>query len=163
MASEPTLRPAIPADAETIAAYHHRCWQIGYRGLIPDEALDQMKLADRVERWHSWCADPETFRTVVAVLDKKPVAHTTVVGNLITNVYVDPDFWRQGLGRIMLAEAERMIADAGHTEAVLTTVVGNEPALALYETNGWIRQPELRPSEVFGVVFDEHELRKTLR
>lgn len=45
---------------------------------------------------------------------------------------------------------------------MLNTLVGNEPALALYERAGWVRQDTLHPGEVFGVEFEEFELRKLL-
>ena len=160
--TSPILRAAMPGDAEIIADYHHRCWQIGYRGLIADEILDQMLPSDRLARWQALLAAPGAHQTVVAELDGRAVAHTLVVGPEILNVYVDPNFWRQGLGRLMLAEGERLVSEGGHPEAVLNTLVGNEPALALYERAGWVRQDTLHPGEVFGVEFEEFELRKLL-
>ena len=39
-----TLRDATPADALDIATVHVESWQVGYRGLMPDEVLDGLSI-----------------------------------------------------------------------------------------------------------------------
>ena len=54
----------------------------------------------------------------------------------ICSLYLDPGFQRRGLGRrLMLALAEQVGA-WGYRGAALGVVVGNEPAIAYYETLG---------------------------
>ncbi len=45
-----TIRDATPDDAPAIAAVHVGAWQVAYRGQIPDEVLDGLRLETR-ERW----------------------------------------------------------------------------------------------------------------
>ncbi|NNE73926.1 MAG: hypothetical protein HKN26_09695, partial [Acidimicrobiales bacterium] len=48
------LRFATPEDADAIAAYHTRAWQVGYRGLIDQDGLDALDPADRAESTRNW-------------------------------------------------------------------------------------------------------------
>jgi GNAT superfamily N-acetyltransferase len=45
------LRPASVADAFQIAAFHTKCWREAYRGIVPQEYLDRVTVADRHIRW----------------------------------------------------------------------------------------------------------------
>ena len=59
---------------------------------------------------------------------------------------------------------EAMIADAGHDSAELHTMVGNAPAIALYEDTGWsVTDDLLREDLPNGSSYEEHILRKDLR
>jgi hypothetical protein len=41
------LRAATPRDALGVARVHVRSWQLAYRGLLPDDYLDQLTPANR--------------------------------------------------------------------------------------------------------------------
>jgi ribosomal protein S18 acetylase RimI-like enzyme len=56
-----------------------------------------------------------------------------------------------------------MLAEAGHREVELHTIVGNEPALALYRSAGWVVTDRLVHNDTDGLVYDEHVLVKRLR
>jgi len=43
------LRPAEPRDALEVARVHIGTWQAAYRGLVPDEYLDSLKIEERTE------------------------------------------------------------------------------------------------------------------
>jgi len=49
--SRVAVRTAVVADAPFIARVHVRSWQVGYRGIMPDEVLDAISLEQREERW----------------------------------------------------------------------------------------------------------------
>ncbi len=55
----------------------------------------------------------------------------------ITNVAVDPDFRRAGIGRALLAALLEGLAGAGVTASTLEVRRGNRPAIALYEAFGF--------------------------
>ena len=50
-------------------------------------------------------------------------------------IYVDPAFWRRGVGRNLMDEIETVLADA--TALVLWVLRENEPALRFYATLGY--------------------------
>ncbi|NNE75023.1 MAG: GNAT family N-acetyltransferase [Acidimicrobiales bacterium] len=158
----PVMRPARLDDAERIADYHHACRLLAFSALFDETIVQQMQ--PKLERWRSWLADGSDFTTVVAVDgDDVPFGHVTVRGNVLAHLFIDPPRHRQGFGRTLLAVGEQLICDAGHAEAELQTRVGNDPAIALYASAGWVMTDEVRTDEDDpGVTVSEHVLRKTL-
>ena len=51
------LRLAGPLDAYGLAEMHVATWQVAYRGLLPDDYLDGLTVAARVERWQQILTD----------------------------------------------------------------------------------------------------------
>lgn len=47
------LRPAEPGDVRRIAEFQTACWREAYRGLVPQDYLDRVTVADREVRWRS--------------------------------------------------------------------------------------------------------------
>ena len=158
-----SFRPAEPSDAETVARYHHRCWQVAFTPLLEPgavERVDPWRMLD-VFRW--WFTPESEMTTVVADLDGRPIGHTTVSGAELVHLFVDPDHAGRGLGRALLAVAEELLAASGHREAELHTIVGNAPALALYRSAGWVVTERVVHNDLGdGVVYDEHVLVKRL-
>ncbi len=48
------LRQATQADAAGIAQVHIDSWLSTYRGILADQLLDQLSLAERTENWAKW-------------------------------------------------------------------------------------------------------------
>ncbi len=48
---KPSVRLAVPADAEAIAKVHVASWQAAYRGILDDELLDGLDWRDRRKFW----------------------------------------------------------------------------------------------------------------
>lgn len=143
-------RYAEPSDAEAIADYHVRCWHESYRGLLPDNVIDEIRVERTLPQWQtSLRTDPgeSGIRTVVATLDGVAVGHVTVgpersdsrteARGELWALYVDPRHHRRGIGRELLTMAMRLLRQAGYAEVVLWTIPGNEPAIVLYESFGW--------------------------
>ena len=55
---EVRIRRAVTGDDEALADVHVRAWQTAYRGILPDDFLDALDVAVRVERWRNWIASP---------------------------------------------------------------------------------------------------------
>ena len=60
-----------------------------------------------------------------------------VAGDEAEQVYVDRAFRGSGVAALLLTEAERQIAAAGHDVAFLVVVRGNDRAQAFYARQGW--------------------------
>ncbi len=157
-----TFRPARPEEAETIAAYHRRCWLEAFALLMEPDAVAGMAADFNLAKWRLWLDPGSEPQTVVADLDGIPIGHTTVASNEILHVFVHPDHWRTGLGRSLLAIGEDLLAQAGHGEIELHTIVGNEPALTLYRSTGWIVTDRTIDNDNHGVTYTEHVLTKQL-
>jgi ribosomal protein S18 acetylase RimI-like enzyme len=157
------LRAPVPADASVVAEYHHRCWVLAFSSLLEPgvvAALDPKRRLWLFERW--FAPDQDEVSTVVAEVDGAVVGHTTVGGHEVIHLFVDPDHWGRGIGRLLLAEAERLLTEAGVAQAELHTMVGNTPALELYDRAGWTLTDRIVHSEMEDVAYDEHVLTKDL-
>ena len=156
------IRQACVEDAEAIAAYHHRCWVIAFSSLLEPGVVDQMNPLGKLDRWRLWLASGSGFVTMVADDSGTPVGHTTVSRNELVHLYVDPDRWGRGLGRRLLQVGEDFLRNTGHSDVELSTMVGNERAIALYRSAGWTMTDRLVHNDQSGVVYDEHVLVKHL-
>lgn len=164
------LRPAIPPDAGDIARVHVRAWQVGYRGLLPDDYLDGLRTEDRASRYTLGEASAETPSTIVAVerstlcgfVTTGPAREGTGGAGHLMALYVDPDHWRRGIGRVLLARGRAELAARGYREAVLWVLVGNVRAHELYVADGWRPDGHEDDQTVWGVVVRDRRYRREL-
>lgn len=146
----PELRPATVQDVETVAAIWHSGWRDGHVGHVPAELV-----AVRT---------PESFRTraaagvagtVVAMVGDTVAGFVMVAGAEVEQVYVAADHRGSGVARLLLAEAERLVAAGGHPRAWLAVVAGNDRARRFYAREGWTDEgPFVYPAGVEGGTVD---------
>lgn len=122
-----------------MADLHHRCWLEGYVGLVPAGVLERLDVQDRLQAWTQKLDEGAHPTTVLVDEHDRAIALVRVEGSTIVAVYVDPDHWGSGLGHRLVQEGERLLREAGVRDADLWTLVGNERAVALYESEGWQR------------------------
>lgn len=90
---------------------------------------------------HTFEEDQEYFWTVILMendlwvteLNVKPVAFMAIAGDFIDQLYVDPDYQRQGLGKGLLEFAKSLSSE----HLWLYTLQINTNARAFYEKNGF--------------------------
>jgi ribosomal protein S18 acetylase RimI-like enzyme len=166
-----SLRPARPDDAAGVAAVHVRSWQVGYRGLLPDDYLGGLRPEDRMGRYTFGSTDPDVPWTTVAVQNDVICGFATTgpgrdddagdAGELLA-LYVDPGSWGGGVGRRLMAEARAQLVRRRFTEGVLWVLVGNERAQRFYAMDGWDPDGWRRTEELWGVSVDEIRYRRPL-
>jgi GNAT superfamily N-acetyltransferase len=142
------IRPATTRDARGIARVQVRGWQIGYRGIVPDEYLATFSLEPITNRWLGNLAELKRMETIVAEDDEGAVVGWASFGATegdfgpevgeLGGLYVDPDHWDAGVGGELLGEAEQGLVAAGFERAVLWTLAGNARTRRFYENRGWI-------------------------
>jgi GNAT superfamily N-acetyltransferase len=142
------LRRAHEADAGGIAEVHVETWRQAYRGLIPAAVLDAVDLDKRERMWHT---ELQTLaadrRPWVAVSPDRIVGFVSVGGSRDDNaassqgeiyaIYVLAECWSRGVGRNLLARAERDLLAHGYSEAILWCLAANQRARDFYEQVGW--------------------------
>lgn len=69
----------------------------------------------------------------VVEVDKRPVAFMAIKDDFIDDLYIDPDYWRMGIGRALLAHARTL----SPKKLRLFTLQINVNARAFYEKNGF--------------------------
>jgi len=157
------IREATVEDAWAIATVHVCSWQAVYRGLLPDEMLDGLSVADRQRRWAEVLSQSVPRRATLVFCREERVLGFASVGpqradgadpeaGELYAIYLDPGHWRRGLGaRLYAAALERLRSD-GFGHAVLWVLVGNERAIGFYRQAGWTpdggQQTETGPDEV---------------
>ncbi|GAB7039482.1 MULTISPECIES: GNAT family N-acetyltransferase [Catenuloplanes] len=126
------LRPAVPADVEAIARLWHRGWHDGHVGSVP-EAL----VAVRTPESFPPRVTDRLAHITVAVDGDEPAGFIMVAGDEVEQVYVAAAHRGTGVAGMLLAEAERQVAAAGHDTARLAVAPGNARARRFYERQGW--------------------------
>ncbi len=164
------LRRAEPADALAVAEVHVRAWQVAYRDQFDPDWLDALDPRERAETYDFAASGPDAFETVIAWAadDQRsaPGATEAVAGfatfgpsrdadtpgrGEIVALYVDPDRWRAGAGRLLLAAAKDRLSERGFTEAILWVLDGNHRAERFYAADGWTRDGASRWEQPYGV------------
>ena len=149
------IRPATTRDARGIARVQVRGWQIGYRGIIPDEYLARMSIEAMTNRWLGNLAEPGGKQHLVAELDDESIAGWSAFGanqgdlgpeiGELGALYVDPDHWDTGIGGSLLSDAEQGLLGQGYREAILWTLADNARTRRFYEKRGWTHDGATEP------------------
>ena len=165
------LRPAEPDDALAVARVHVRSWQAGYRTLLPDDYLDQLRAEDRAQRYAFGRADLSAPATIVASDGAAIYGFATTApardpdasdcGELCA-LYVDPDWWGRGVGAALVAAARARLVDLGLRNAVAWILTGNARAQRFYTIDHWACDGARRRQPVWGVTVDEIRYRRAL-
>jgi ribosomal protein S18 acetylase RimI-like enzyme len=144
-----TIRPAKTEDAPAIARVHIASWQTSYRGLVPDDVLDNPSYERRLGYWEQVIGGVEALHFVyVAENERREVVGFTsggqsreealpYAGELYT-LYLLESYKRQGLGtRLFRAAIDRFVAE-GLASMMLWVFVENTPGRQFYEKSGGI-------------------------
>ena len=137
----------MPEDAAAIAAVHVCSWQGAYRGLVPDELLDQLSVAQRETVWRDALTAERPPAVLVATSDGVVVGFCAIGtpsrdadadGQVaeIGAVYVDPDMWRRGVGRALLKIALADLRAADWHAVTLWVAAENQRARDFYAQFG---------------------------
>jgi GNAT superfamily N-acetyltransferase len=165
------LRAAESADAMSVARVHVRSWQSAYRGLLPNEYLDQLRPEDRAERYDFASRDPRTPQTIVAVevgvirgfATTAPSRDADLAGyGELGALYVDPDYWGRGIGMALVSAARDGLAGLGFGHALLWVLMGNVRADRFYRNDQWAPDGLQRTDTVWGVTVNEIRYRRKL-
>ncbi len=140
------IRSATTEDAEAIGQVHVRSWQAAYRGQIPDRVLERLDPEARGRMWRSilsgqdqstWVAEDEGqvagFVHLSKTRDKDDDPSRVAE---VTAIYIDPDRWRQGIGRELFKRGMDRAQELGFVELTLWVLKTNSGPRAFYEAMG---------------------------
>jgi ribosomal protein S18 acetylase RimI-like enzyme len=144
------VRPAVPADAERVAAVHVASWQGAYRGVFPDEVLDGPDLlARRLRGWQRLLGEPGPREVNLVAEDPggRPVGllhgrpsrdHDAGPGTgEVVAIYASPDVWGTGIGRTLMTAGLDRLRSAGFADVTLWVLDSNDRARRFYERAGF--------------------------
>ncbi|MGD0017872.1 MAG: GNAT family N-acetyltransferase [Candidatus Limnocylindrales bacterium] len=146
----PVVRRAGPDDARAIAEVAVAGWQAAYRGILPDDFLDALRVDPRAAAWReilvrdvdggtpTWVA--ESGDRIVGFVGSGPPRDDDVPlpAAEVYAIYVLPQCWRLGLGRALLDAAVAHWHAAGAETLALWVFEANAQARAFYEAMGWL-------------------------
>jgi ribosomal protein S18 acetylase RimI-like enzyme len=145
------IRAATEADAETIASIHVAAWRETYTGLVSDQRLVNLDVADRASRWVKTLNDTVTTgRTSVFIveaqnsavgfgsygLQRSPELASQGFGGEISAIYVLKNAQRQGVGRRLMDLMAAELIDRGLAGGSVWVLRDNAPARRFYEALG---------------------------
>lgn len=166
-------RPTVD-DAAALASVHAAAWRSAYRGILPDDVLDDMPTDppdDWIGGWRDRVETPHN-RMLVATADGEVVGYANVRleetkpfvddGEAeLKEIYVDPDSWGEGVGTALLEAALDALPEAVVTIR-LETLSGNDLAAGFYEARGFERTGQSTfeiagaeyPTDVYSLTLD---------
>lgn len=141
------VRPARDRDLETLASIHVQAWRETHAGLIAEPAATGMSLEARVALWRPRFQGAAAGRGIWLGLDAAGVPAGFLACGArrpdgpeaeaeIHALYLRARAQRQGLGRMLMAEAARFLASEGFASLGLWVLAVNAGAIAFYRALG---------------------------
>jgi GNAT superfamily N-acetyltransferase len=157
------IRPATVADAEGIAAVHVASWRTTYRGIVPDEFLDELSVERRAEGRRRILENPppgvvsfvaETERGIVGFADAGPARDDFpgYPGELYA-IYLLEAMQGYGIGRRLVEVVAGELRSRG-LSGMFLWVLGANPARRFYEALG-ARVLASKPIDIGGTQLEE--------
>ena len=141
-----TLTAATSQDIQSIAQLHANSWRIAYRGMLPDDYLDQRVEADRIEFWTTrFDSVPPDRRLVLKAESEATLMGFVCVlldaepkwGARLDNLHASPEAKGTGIGYALFQAAREWIARVSPGTAMhLWCVEGNHVARRFYDRQG---------------------------
>jgi GNAT superfamily N-acetyltransferase len=140
------IRRATVADASVIAAVRIDSWRATYRGIIPDDYLDGMKVEDSTAIWSRILSATSSAANVfVAEVDGEVLGFAAGMtlkeaklgyDSELTAIYLEPSVQRAGIGRRLVAHVAATLASAGASNMLVWVLAENRQARQFYEMLG---------------------------
>lgn len=161
-----SIRPAEPGDVRGIQRVAEDAWNTVYAGVLEQDTIDAAL--------HEWYAHGLVQQQIV---DEDVVFFvaddgTSVVGYVsgglneqgsgeVGAIYVDPEYWRSGIGSLLLDHFEDHGSEAGWETMQIRVIAENDVARSFYEKHGYeVESTEEAP--LFGEPIEEVCYQKSL-
>jgi ribosomal protein S18 acetylase RimI-like enzyme len=138
------IREANVDDAPGITHVHIDAWRTTYRGIVPDETLDNINVERREEMWQESISNPErdNFVYVAENVSGEVVGFASggpessgegeYNGELYA-IYILEDYQRQGIGRQLTETVIHRLVKDGFSSMLLWVLKDNESSREFYE------------------------------
>lgn len=154
-----TLRAATAADAAAIAQVHVDSWRMAYRGLLPEGEIRPISFSKPGPGKVDVADDGER---IIGFSSYGPTRDDDGSAEIYA-LYVHPERWRRGAGRLLCERAVRAAIERGHEAITLWVAKGNERACRFYERLGFTLDDAQRRNErLLAAPFTEMRYRKSI-
>jgi ribosomal protein S18 acetylase RimI-like enzyme len=131
---------------------------VAYRGIVPDSHLErftyqrregafQQALTANLEETYLIEDNDQAIGILTIGASRDADLDTSYTGE-IWGIYIDPNYWRQGIGTTLVHEAERILQSRDYTEVVLWVLEENVDARRFYEKMGFCLDGTYRTVEL---------------
>jgi ribosomal protein S18 acetylase RimI-like enzyme len=149
------VRHATVEDADAMATAHVRAWREAYAGIIPDDFLAALDPVARARSHRSILIEPGRITATFVAVDGAALLGFTHVGPCrdddesgeVYAIYVHPDHWRHGAGRVLMEAALAHLTVDGPRPVRLWVLEANQPARLFYERHGFVTDGAVRVEE----------------
>ena len=143
------IRTATPRDLDAIVDVFRGCWNISYSELLPHDVREGMTSEKAREMWGA-SVTPHPDRTTLVVEIADSVVAVARIGidpndgmsGHLFSLYVHPNSSGKGIGRALLLEAMKQLAEQGFIRRTLWVFRDNAAAKNLYISIGFIPSGE---------------------
>ncbi|WP_433240919.1 N-acetyltransferase family protein [Streptosporangium sp. CA-135522] len=167
---EPFVRDGGPDDAEDVLRIKTETWKTAYRGLLPQDFLDELRVELReVELWRARFAGAAE-RVVIGEAGGVSAGFSLfgsardreIPGGEIYAIYVLSEHWSTGLGLALMNRSVARLREMGHAEAGLWVLESNVRARRFYERFGFTLSGRVQDVEGLPVAAPEVHYRLPL-
>jgi ribosomal protein S18 acetylase RimI-like enzyme len=142
-------RPAL-TDAHSVARIHVASWQAAYRGMVPQDYLDALRVEPREKFWREaiargspelWVAEVDA--AVVGWVSFDASRDTDAAGTVgeISAIYSLAEHWSTGVGLNLWLTARSRLIERGFTAVTLWVFAENARAIRFYRAAGFEPMP----------------------
>jgi GNAT superfamily N-acetyltransferase len=180
--ADATVRAAEPSDAAGIARIQLDTWRAAYADLLPAEVLADLDAEETELVWRQtveqgpahvfvavegdwlvgFCAAGVAPEDETAAADGTPAKDSATVA-LVATLLVEPRWGRRGHGGRLLAEAGRVLREAGSTRGIAWVPEPDKASRRFFERAGWVADGTVRTLDAGGRPLREARLTGTLR
>ena len=156
------IRNATLSDVKDGARLHVETWQSAYRGLMPNEFLQSLKIEDFEKGWQNAINSIDESRLkIVAEIEDRIVGFIAAGPSRsdisefpeeLHAIYVHPKNYGKGIGRKLLESYIEWLRLRKKDSFVLWVLKDNLPARCFYEATGGIELHQEKTDRAFGGV-----------
>jgi ribosomal protein S18 acetylase RimI-like enzyme len=131
-------------DSEIISKLHALSWKTAYKGIVPQEYLDEIKYDFWVDAFQNWISN--NILTVQLLYRNETPVGCIAYGKArdenflewgeIVSIYIHPDYWRRGYGHKLLETAILDMKKRGYQNCYLWVLRENHSAQKFYPEIG---------------------------
>ncbi|MDX2211705.1 MAG: GNAT family N-acetyltransferase [Oculatellaceae cyanobacterium bins.114] len=140
------IRPATLDDIPAIARVHVDSWRTTYRGIVPDQYLDQMSYEQSEARWQKWLAIKGNYHHIFVAQDQTGEVIGFANGGAertqlptcwgeVYAIYILQAYQRQGYGRQLAGAIASQLKQSGFASTLVWALINN-PACKFYQALG---------------------------